>query len=144
MMLWASVMGFSAAVALYLRTEWITGHLAAVVAIATAGGAIAYAPSLVVLRLVATNGRPVFCFVSALLLFGTVTVGTTAMLYALVYRQFFAAWHGDTFTVLWLYQFVFTVLTALYQFAVLGLALYWPVGVVALVALAVHEARRAR
>lgn len=76
------------------------------------------------------------------------TIGTTAFLFALDYRTFYAQWHAMTGTRTWLFQFAFTSLAAFYQFLVLGVRLYLPLGAVALVAtgllLARSDARQRR
>ncbi|MNY76595.1 hypothetical protein D3C86_2162310 [compost metagenome] len=70
------------------------------------------------------------------------------MLFALDYRAFYARWHADAGTRAWLYQFAFTSLVAFYQFLVLGIRLYLPVGGAALLAaslwLAGSEGRQQR
>jgi hypothetical protein len=50
-------------------------------------------------------------------------------MFSIIYRNFYAQWHGDPFTRIWLFQLTFTSASALYQFAVLGLRLYLPLGV---------------
>jgi hypothetical protein len=68
----------------------------------------------------------------------------TAALYALQYRLYYSAWHAETFSVTWALQLVFTALAALYQFAVLGVRLFLPLGFAALFAVAIWFARRPR
>ena len=58
----------------------------------------------------------------------------TSAIFAVIFRQYYAQWHGDPFTRIWLVQLVFTTASALYQFAVLGIRLYLPVGVIFLFA----------
>ncbi|MCA0057672.1 hypothetical protein, partial [Mesorhizobium sp. B261B1A] len=72
------------------------------------------------------------------------TIGLTAGLYALQYRSYYAAWHAPTFTLTWGLQFVFTMAVALYQFVVLGIRLYFPIGFLALFAASLWFARRRR
>ena len=68
----------------------------------------------------------------------------TGGLYALDYRAYYAEWHADTFTRIWFLQFAHTIAAALYQFAVLGLRLFFPVGFAALLVASFWFARRAR
>lgn len=83
-------------------------------------------------------------FAAAFVSLAATTVAVTALLYALQYRSYYAEWHAEAFTLTWAFQFVFTGLVALYQFAVLGIRLYFPVGLTALFAAALWFARSSR
>ncbi|RUW22679.1 hypothetical protein EOA34_20760, partial [Mesorhizobium sp. M4B.F.Ca.ET.013.02.1.1] len=65
-------------------------------------------------------------------------------LFALQYRSYYAEWHAPAFTIRWAFELVFTMLTALYQFVVLGIRLYFPLGFIALVAAGIWFARQRR
>lgn len=67
-----------------------------------------------------------------------------ARLFALQYRSYYAEWHASAFTPTWAFEFAFTMLTALYQFVVLGMRLYFPLGFAALVAASIWFARQRR
>jgi hypothetical protein len=54
------------------------------------------------------------------------TIGITALLYALEYREFYAKWHSEAFSRIWFFEQAFTILVAFYQFAVLGIRFYLP------------------
>ena len=56
------------------------------------------------------------------------TIAATAFLFAMDYRIFYARWHAPFGTLTWVYQFVFTSAGAVYQFVVMGIRLYLPVG----------------
>lgn len=56
------------------------------------------------------------------------TICDTALLFALEYREFYAQWHAPVLTKTWFFEQAFTTLGAFYQFAVLGLRLYLPLG----------------
>ena len=88
------------------------------------------------------HGKPPFA--AAFLAFTVATIGITAALYALQSRSYYAQWHEPAFTITWCFQLVFTLLATVYQFAVLGLRLYFPVGFVALLVLSGWFARSAR
>jgi hypothetical protein len=83
-------------------------------------------------------------FAAALLSFAAATACVTGGLYALDYRAYYAEWHAGAFSYTWFLQFTHTVAAALYQFAVLGMRLYFPFGFVALLVAAAVFARRAR
>jgi hypothetical protein len=85
--------------------------------------------------------RPRHGFSAFFLCLAAGTIGTTAFLFALDYRTFYAQWHAMTGTRTWLFQFAFTSLAAFYQFLVLGVRLYLPLGAVALVATSLLLAR---
>ncbi len=86
------------------------------------GGLIAWPLSLFAARCLSQN-RPVETRFSAFFLCLTAgTIGTTAFLFALDYRAFYAQWHATTGTRTWMFQFAFTSLAAFYQFLVLGFA----------------------
>ena len=72
------------------------------------------------------------------------TIGVTAAIYALDYRQYYSAWHEETFTITWMFQFFFTAAVALIQFAVLGVRLFFPLGFIALFVASLWFARSTR
>jgi hypothetical protein len=136
-------MAASAAVTLRLRTAWHAAELTEVMLLYFVGGALSFLPAVLAARIVA-GGRPLGArFAAHFLALSIVTVGLTAFLFALDYRTYYAQWHGHDLSLLWAFQFVFTVLAAVYQFAVVGLGLYLPVGGLALVAASVMLAARA-
>ena len=68
----------------------------------------------------------------------------TALLFALQYRQYYAAAHFPAFTIGWIFQFVFTGVAAFYLFAVQGMRLFLPFGVIALFSAGIVFARWSR
>lgn len=131
---WGLAMAASAWVALWLREGALTFHLAELLVMYGLGGMLAW-PLAVFLARFATLGRPAETrFAAYLLCLSLGTIAVTAILFALDYRVFYARWHADTGTRAWLYQFAFTSLVAFYQFLVLGVRLYLPVGGAALLA----------
>ena len=97
------------------------------------GAALAWPLSLVSFRFIAYRRPREAAFAAAFLCLSLFTLGVTAVLFAIIYRNFYAQWHGDPFTRLWLLQLVFTSAAAIYQFAVAGVRLYLPLGVAFLV-----------
>ncbi|MBA8906136.1 hypothetical protein [Aminobacter ciceronei] len=142
--LWGFAMGASAFLTLLLD-HWETPvRVRAVVLLFALGGAIAFPIGWTLARLLSRHRGRETAFAAAFVSFGVVTIGLTALLYALQYRSYYAEWHAAPFTITWAFQFVFTGLVALYQFAVLGLRLYFPGGFVALFAAASWFASRSR
>jgi len=80
-------------------------------------------------RLANDPARLEAAFAAAFLCLTVFTIAVTSMIFALILRNFYAQWHGDPLSKLWLVQFAFTTASALYQFAVMGIRLYLPLGV---------------
>lgn len=108
------------------------------------GGALAFPFGLFAARLVSLGRRWEVAFAAAFVCLLGATIGLTGGLYALQYRSYYAEWHAPAFTRNWAIQFVFTVLIALYQFVVLGIRHYFPLGFAALLAASVWFARQRR
>lgn len=140
-LVWGALMGFCAMLGL-LRLDWEgTDRIRLVALLFTAGGALAFPAGLFAARLLSRGRSGEVAFAAAFVCLLGATVSVTGALYALQYRAYYAEWHAETFSVTWMFQFVFTVLAALYQFAVLGIRLYFPLGFVALFAAALWFAR---
>ena len=144
MLMWGLAMGASAFASLFALKWETAGHIRFVVLLYAAGGALAFPVAWTLARLLSRQARRESAFAAAFVSLGVITIGLTAALYALQYRRYYAEWHAEPFTVTWTYQFVFTGLVAAYQFAVLGIRLYFPYGFVALIAAALWFARRSR
>lgn len=145
---WGLLMVGSAWSALWLRESALTFHLVELLMMYGLGGMLAW-PLAVFLARFATLGRPAETRFSAYLLCLSLgTIAFTALMFALDYRVFYARWHAHTGSRTWFYQLGFTSLVAFYQFLVLGVRLYLPVGGAALVAaslwLAGSEGRQQR
>ncbi|MEM5492126.1 hypothetical protein [Hoeflea sp. AS16] len=127
---WGAAMAISAQAWLWLSIAALTSHYWSLTALAFAGAAIAWPMSLAAFRFIAFRRGREAAFAAAFICLTVFTIGVTSLIFAVIYRSFYAQWHGDPFTRLWLYQFMFTTAAALYQFAVQGLRLYLPLGVV--------------
>jgi hypothetical protein len=131
---WGAAMALSAQASLWISTAAQTAHYWSLTALAFSGAALAWPFSLWCFRFLAFGRARQAAFAAAFLSLTLVTLGVTAFLFAILYRNFYAQWHGDPFTKLWLVQLAFTTASALYQFAVMGLRLYLPLGVAFLAA----------
>lgn len=127
---WGAAMAISAQAWLWLSVAALTSHYWSLTALAFCGAALAWPPSLAAFRFIAFGRGRDAAFATAFLCLSVFTIGVTSVAFAFIYRNFYAQWHGDPFTKLWLVQFVFTTASALYQFAVQGVRLYLPLGVV--------------
>jgi hypothetical protein len=142
--LWAAAMAASAATNLTLA-GWGTGrHVATVALVFALGAAAAFPFGFAAANLLAGKRHPEARFAAALLCFTAATLGITAGFYALDYRQYYANWHAEPLSAVWLIQLAFTTAGALVQFAVTGVRLYFPIGFLALLLVSLWFARRAR
>ena len=143
-LLWAATMGASALVNLLLDS-WVTPDKIRTVSLLFAGGgALAFPAGLFAARLFSLGRGPEVAFAAAMVCLAAATIGLTAGLYALQYRSYYAEWHAPIFTLTWGFQLVFTMAVALYQFVVLGIRLYFPLGFVALFAVSLWFAQQRR
>lgn len=126
---WGAAMALSAQASLWLSNAAMTSHYWSLTALVFAGAALAWPPSLAAFRFMSFGRTRETAFAAAFLCLTVLTIGITAVIFAVIYRQFYAQWHGDPLTKLWVIQLVFTVASALYQFAVMGLRLYLPLGI---------------
>lgn len=133
---WGAGMALSAQASLWLSYGAITSHYWSVTAMFFAGAALAWPFSLAAHRFLAYGRQRQARFAAAFLCLTIFSIAITAVLFAIIYRNFYAQWHGDPFTKLWLVQLAFTSASALYQFAVVGLRMYLPLGAVLLFAAA--------
>lgn len=126
---WGAAMAISAQASLWLSVAALTSHYWSLTAIAFAGAALAWPFSLVAFRFIAFRRAREAAFAAAFICLTVFTIVATSAIFAVIYRTYYAQWHGDPFTKIWLYQLFFTTASALYQFAVLGIRLYLPLGV---------------
>ena len=133
---WAAAMAACALAGLMMR-GWQSGaQLAEIGGIFAAGGFLAFAPALVLARFLSLRRKLEAAFAAHLASLAFLTIGVTALISGLVFRDYYAAWHGPFLSKLWILQFVFTIASGVYQFLVIGLPLYFPFGLPMLLAAA--------
>ncbi|MER8502011.1 hypothetical protein [Mesorhizobium sp. M0208] len=143
-LLWAMAMGGSALLNL-LQYDWETpAKIRFVSLLYAAGGALAFPIGLFLARLVSLGRHWEIALAAAFVCLLAATIVVTGGLFGLQYRSYYVQWHAPAFTITWVFQFVFTMLTALYQFVVLGIRLYFPLGFIALAVASVWFARQQR
>jgi len=141
---WGAAMGASALLVLALE-HWETPQkIRTVAAIFAAGGALGFPFGLILARFLAHRRRSDTAFAAAFLSLAAATACATAGIFALDYRAYYAEWHEDPLSRIWFFQFAFTVAAAFYQFAALGLRLYFPMGFVSLAIASIWFARSVR
>lgn len=143
-LVWGTLMATVLGLSLY-GTERLDGsHTPALFGLYFSGGAIGWFLALPLIGFFSFRRRLETRFAAAFLLLSCGTFATTALLFALQYRMFYAQWHAPFGTVIWAFQFVFTSASAVYQFTALGSRHYFPFGVALLVAASLWLARRNR
>lgn len=130
---WGLLLLANAALGLALR-GWSFDLIGIVALLFFAGGCLAFPLAIFVARLLSASRSRAASFAAIFLCLAVATVALTGGLYALDYRAYYAQWHEAPFTRIWMLQFAFTSLVALYQFAVLGLRLMFPLGFLGLFA----------
>jgi hypothetical protein len=126
--LWGAQMLLSAMTALYLRNKMETTHAGDLAVLYFAGGLLAWPFILPFGRFFAHRRQAETRFASFFVALAIGTVLMTAFLFAMDYRIFYSRWHAPVGTETWVFQFVFTGASAVYQFSVLGLRLFLPFG----------------
>jgi hypothetical protein len=140
---WALAMGVAALAKLVYMDWYSPERMALISAFFAAGGLLAFMPGIFVGRLL-SRGRRDAGLAATFLGLSTATVAFTAFLVALEYRSYYAEWHEAAFTVTWVFQFIFTVASAVYQFLVMGARIYFPVGLLFIMAAAIWNVRGMR
>lgn len=141
--IWSLAMGASAWLNL---SHWVTEErFLDLVALFTLGAMPAVPLTMAVLRFtsrwrLSKEQR----FALSFLLMAVLTIGCTALLFSQFYRLMYVEWHAESLSRIWFWQFIFTTASAFYQFAVLGLQLYFPAGFATLFLLSLWLTARVR
>lgn len=131
-LIWGALMALSAVAGLLYR-EWESTYLIArVAALFFVSGVVAFVPAACIARRLGRNLVTERRFALSFLLLASATIGATALAYAVQYRLYYSEWHDDPFTIRWLFEVGFTTAAALYQFAAMGMSLFLPIGLIAL------------
>ncbi len=131
---WGLLMAACALLSLVMQDRWQSFHLEKLLLIYFAGGLAAWPVALPLARLLTRRRRAETRFAAHFVLLCLGTIAMTAFVFAMDYRLFYAQWHEPFGTRIWFLQFLFTSAGAAYQFLVMGLGLYLPVGLPVLVA----------
>jgi hypothetical protein len=142
--LWAAVLAGSAAAWLWVAERFATSQWQTILAVFAMGGLIAFPSGLWAARLLSPAGSPQRRFAAAFLSLGLASVLGVAFVFSMQYRVYYAQWHEPFPTIPWFFQLAFTGAGAVYQFAVLGMRMLFPVAFVALFAAGLWHARGAR
>ena len=137
-------MALSAVVSLYLRNRLETFHLMELAILFFAGGLFAWPFIVPAARLLSRNGSIETRFAACFALLALGTIAMTAFLFAMDYRIFYAQWHHPILSSMGIRQFIGTSASGVYQFAVMGLGLYLPVGLPVLAGVSLWLAKAMR
>jgi hypothetical protein len=137
-------MGASALVNLLLDGWQTPAKIRLMALLFAAGGALAFPVGLFVARLLSTGRSGETAFAAAFVCLLVCTLAFTSGVFSLQYRLYYSEWHAPAFSLVWILQFAFTSVAALYQFAVLGVRLYFPLGFLALFAASLWFVRQPR
>lgn len=143
-LVWGLLIALSVGVSALVAHRLPTSHRTIVLALYFSGAVLGWLAALPLIRFASHARPPETRFAAAFLFLGAGTAAFTALLFALQYRQFYAQWHQPFGTMIWVFQFVFTSASAVYQFAVLGVRHYLPFGLILLIAASLLHARRSR
>lgn len=105
---------------------------------------IAFPVAVWIARLLSLDRSADVAFAAFFVTLAMATISLTAAVFGLQYRFYYAEWHATPFSKIWLIQFIHTVGGAVFQFAVLGVRLYFPLGFAALFVAGLWFRRTAR
>jgi hypothetical protein len=138
---WVLVTALNALLVAWLRGWQTPEKFAAVGSLFAVGAALAFPLALFAARFVSWGRSAEAAFAAMFLSLSVSTLAITAFAFGLVYRAYYATWHEDFGTIVWVFQFTFTIGAAVIQFAVLGVRMLFPLGFVALFAISFWFAR---
>jgi hypothetical protein len=130
--LWASAMMTSAIFNLFLLERASDKNTILLVLFFGLGALLAFPLTVTVMRWIPTSWRYGQRFALSFLTLMLLTIGFSAFIFALQFRIYYAQWHDDEYSRRFMFETVFTILSAVYQFLVLALRLYLPFGLLAL------------
>lgn len=141
---WSAAMAAAAAASLVWRRDWeLDGQAGLLIAIFAGGGLMGFPAATFLLgRYMPWNWQETRRFSAAFILIGAATVGFTALLFTIQFRIYYAQWHAGPGSIRFYFETFFTILSACYQFLVLGLRIYIPFGLAALIVVSLGYAQR--
>lgn len=129
---WAIAMAAGAGLAILLRGWYRPPVVMELLVIFFLGGLVAWPLARFASRLAAPVPEGTRRIAADILATSAATVAITAFVFAQQFREQYAHWHGETLSVFWAFNFVFTTANAMYQFSVLGLRLFLPAFIILL------------
>lgn len=123
-------MALSAAFSLWFSNGLLTSHLPIILLMCFATSMIGYILAMLAVRIFVRKKSFETRFAGYFFFLIIMTIGCNVVFYSLDYWHFYTQWHAPFLSKTWVYQFMYTNAGAFYQFAVLGLKLYLPLGLV--------------
>ncbi len=140
---WAIMMALSALVTLWMNERIAPEGLVQIAMLYAIGGFLAFVPALTVTKLLPARRKDT-AFAAAFTAFTFSTIFFTGLTLAISFRFRQLEFAGEPFTSPWFFELLLTVAASMYHIAVLGLRLYLPVGLIALVGISLWHAKRSR
>lgn len=123
-------MTLSAGFSLWLSNGLLTSHLSTILLMSFATSIVGYMLAMLAVRCFVKRKNFETRFAGYFFFLIVMTIGCNVLFFCLNYWFFYSQWHAPFLSKTWAWQFVFTNIGALYQFAVLGLLLYLPLGLI--------------
>lgn len=128
-LVWGACCAALLAYSLITSGRFETFHFSVLISLFALGGVLGWAFSAVFMTFAQRYlRRDWLLYGVALVVLTLATLTFTSGLFALQYRSFYAQWHEQAFSRIWVLQFLFTSASAVYQFLVIGLRHYFPLG----------------
>jgi hypothetical protein len=141
---WGIAVTISMLLGLIVEGRVPEAHFEALVILFFLGSLLSWLVALPLIWFSGLGRRPETRFAASFLLLTLATVTVLAVLFALQYRLFYSQWHEPFGSRIWMFQFIFTSASAVYQFSVLGTRLLLPFGIVLIFGASLWLARRMR
>lgn len=129
---WSAVNTLSAIFSLAMQGRDFASNSYKLVLIFGLGALLAYPLSRALLYFTPDKWLPTQRFAAAFIILCGATVSVTALLFAYQFQEYYSQWHDDHLSKRLIFETVFTILSACYQFLVLALRNYFPIGLVGL------------
>jgi hypothetical protein len=131
--LWGLAMGTSALFNLLLANWETPTKVRVVLLLFAAGGTLAFPTGIFASGLFSQGRSTEVASAAAFVSLLVATIGFTGGIYAIGYHPYYFELQPSAPVIAWTVQFAYETASALYQFTVLGIRLYFPIGFVALI-----------
>jgi hypothetical protein len=129
---WSAINTLSVIVSLAMQGRGFASNTDKLVLIFGLGAWLAYPLARALLYFTPDKWLPTQRLAAAFVILCGATVGVTALLFAYQFQEYYSQWHDDHLSKRLLFETVFTILSACYQFLVLALRNYFPIGLIGL------------
>lgn len=144
MLLWSFAMIMTCQAGIWFFMGGISGKSMQLSAIFFLGGLLAWPFGVYGARILGLGGSTFARFAASFFSLTATTMAATALIFSQQYRSFYAQWHFPILSRIGMHQFVETSASAVFQFLILGVRLYFPLGIVFFILASLWLARRMR